>query len=65
MTKVLKLTPREKEVAKLLLKGLTNREISSRLEMALNTVKFHNTVIYRKLGLKSRTKLMAKMTGKL
>ena len=39
---------------------LTNREIASRLFLALNTVKSHTRNIYGKLGVHSRTQVVAR-----
>jgi len=49
------LSQREIEVLQLIAKGLSNREISERLFLALDTVKGHNRNIYGKLGVKNRT----------
>jgi LuxR family maltose regulon positive regulatory protein len=49
------LSERELEVLQLVAQGLTNREISERLFLALDTVKGHNRRIYGKLGVKNRT----------
>jgi ATP/maltotriose-dependent transcriptional regulator MalT len=40
--------------------GLTNREIASRLFLALNTVKVHARNIYGKPGVNSRTQAVAR-----
>ena len=45
---------RELEVLQLIAQGLSNREISKRLVLALDTVKGHNRRIYGKLGVKNR-----------
>lgn len=47
-------TEREKEMLKLLLKGKSNKEISSLTYVSTETVKSHLQNIYRKLGVKSR-----------
>ncbi len=52
------LTQREKEVLKLLAKGLTNAEIADELFLSTGTVKNYITLLYDKLGIKGRTKLM-------
>lgn len=52
------LTPRENEVLKLLAKGLTNGEIACELFLSSGTVKNYITLLYDKLGIKGRTKLM-------
>jgi LuxR family maltose regulon positive regulatory protein len=54
------LSPRELEVLKLVAKGFSNREISERLFLALDTVKGHNHRIYGKLGVKNRTQAVNK-----
>jgi len=52
------LTPREKEVLKLIAKGHTNGEIADELFLSTGTVKNYITLIYDKLDIKGRTKLM-------
>ena len=47
-------TEREKEMLNLLLKGKSNKEISSLTYVSTETVKSHLQNIYRKLGVKSR-----------
>ena len=54
------LSDRELEVLHLIAKGLTNREIASRLFVSLNTVKAHNRNIYGKLDVHSRTQAIAR-----
>jgi LuxR family maltose regulon positive regulatory protein len=54
------LSQREIEVLQLIAKGLSNREISERLFLALDTVKGHNRNIYGKLGVKNRTQAVKK-----
>ena len=49
------LTDRELEVLQLLGEGIPNKEIAARLHRTEQTVKFHLTSIYRKLGVKNRT----------
>jgi len=51
----LHLTPREKDVMELLLKGLSNKEIATRLSLNPVTVKLHNRSIFRKLKVRNRT----------
>jgi DNA-binding NarL/FixJ family response regulator len=48
-------TPREREVLRLLADGLTNRQIAGRLVVSEHTVHRHVANILRKLGLPSRT----------
>jgi LuxR family maltose regulon positive regulatory protein len=54
------LSQRELEVLQLVAQGLSNREISERLFLALDTVKGHNRRIYAKLGVKNRTQAVNK-----
>lgn len=51
------LTPRERDVAHLVAKGMNNREIGSRLFLTEGTVKNYITRIMEKLELSSRTEL--------
>jgi LuxR family transcriptional regulator, maltose regulon positive regulatory protein len=54
------LTDRELEVLQLIAQGLSNREISERLFLALITVKGHNRNIFRKLQVRRRTEAVAR-----
>jgi ATP/maltotriose-dependent transcriptional regulator MalT len=54
------LSPRELEVLQLIAQGLSNREISERLYLALSTVKGHNRNIYDKLQVGRRTEAIAR-----
>jgi DNA-binding NarL/FixJ family response regulator len=49
------LTSRELEILRRLIHGLSNKDIAAELSIAEQTVKFHLTSLYRKLGIKSRT----------
>ena len=53
------LTPREEEVAVLVSRGLTNRQIASELSISEHTVATHITKILKRLGLNSRSRLSA------
>lgn len=53
-------TRREIEVLLLLVKGLTNKEISKELRISPETVKAHVSHIYRKLGASSRSQVILK-----
>ena len=48
-------TPKEKDIARFVLKGLSNREIAEVMGNTEKTIKFHLTVIFQKCGVKSRT----------
>jgi LuxR family maltose regulon positive regulatory protein len=54
------LTPRELEVLRLIAQGLSNREISERLFLALSTVKGHNRIIFDKLQVQRRTEAVSR-----
>jgi non-specific serine/threonine protein kinase len=53
------LTPREAEVATLVARGLTNREIAAQLFLSVRTVEVHVDHILSKLGYHTRTQLAA------
>jgi DNA-binding CsgD family transcriptional regulator len=55
----LALTQTEERVAKLVAEGRTNREIADALFVTVNTVEWHLSRIYRKLGVRSRSELAA------
>ena len=52
------ITPRERQVIMLLLKGLRYQEVAGRLFISYQTVKTHVNRIYRKLGITSRSQIM-------
>jgi DNA-binding NarL/FixJ family response regulator len=49
------LTERERQVLQLTAQGLANKQIAATLEISENTVKFHLSSLYAKLGVTSRT----------
>jgi len=51
------LTPREREIARLIGAGASNRDIAARLAVGEKTVKAHLTAIFRKLGFTDRLQL--------
>jgi LuxR family maltose regulon positive regulatory protein len=54
------LSGRELEILRLIAQGLSNREISERLFLALNTVKGYNRKIFNKLQVQRRTEAVAR-----
>ena len=58
-----RLTPREREVTRLAIKGLSNREIGRHMGLTEGTVKIHLHNIYKKLNISNRTALTALMAG--
>ena len=55
------LSPREKEVARELVKGKTYRMIGEELCISLDTVKSHIRNLYRKMGITSRNELFVRL----
>jgi two-component system nitrate/nitrite response regulator NarP len=58
------LSPREREVAFLVARGLANKEIARELGLSDGTVKLHVHSIFLKLGTRSRTMLVRLGTGR-
>lgn len=56
--RVSQLTPREYELYRLLLEGLTLKESAKQLSVKYSTANTHMTGIYRKLGVRSRAQLI-------
>jgi two-component system nitrate/nitrite response regulator NarP len=52
------LSPREGEVASLVARGLSNKEVARELGISGGTVKIHMHSIFQKLGTKSRYSLV-------
>ncbi len=53
------LTPTEQRVTELVASGASNREIAGRLFLSVKTVEATLTRVYRKVGVRSRTQLVA------
>lgn len=53
------LSRKERGMLEALSKGLTNRELSKELGVTINTVKFHLSNLYEKLGVKNRAQAIA------
>ena len=56
--RVIRLTPRQKDVLQWILKGCTNQAIASALGISAETVKLHVSAIFRAYGVHSRTQLV-------
>jgi two-component system, NarL family, nitrate/nitrite response regulator NarL len=54
------LTPREREILELLAEGLTMRQIGRRLSISPRTVETHVAKLYRKLGVRTRVRAIAR-----
>ena len=57
------LTPAERRIAELATSGMTNRDVAATLYISLKTVEANLTQIYRKLGIRSRAQLAAKLAS--
>jgi DNA-binding NarL/FixJ family response regulator len=53
------LTPREREVLRLIAEGLPTKQIARALSISERTVKFHSTSLLRKLGAENRAQAVA------
>jgi DNA-binding NarL/FixJ family response regulator len=53
-----KLTPRERQILKLIAEGASNKEIAATLNVAVKTVMSHRVNLMEKLGIKNRSKLI-------
>ena len=51
------LTETERQVSELVMTGLTNRQVATRMFLSPHTVGFHLRQIYRKLGIRSRVEI--------
>ena len=52
-----RLTPQETAVTRLVVSGMTNREVAKDLMLSAKTVEFHLRNIYLKVGVRSRAEL--------
>jgi DNA-binding NarL/FixJ family response regulator len=52
------LTPREREVVQLVAEGMSNKQVSKRLDLSLKTVETHRGAAMRKAGLQSTADLV-------
>ena len=59
-----RLSPREQEVTRLVMEGLNNKDIATRLSLSVGTIKIHLHNIYEKLGIRSRLQLAAQAREK-
>jgi DNA-binding CsgD family transcriptional regulator len=56
------LTDTERSVVELVVRGRTNYEVADQLHRSHKTIEWTLTNVYRKLGVRSRTELTAKLT---
>ncbi len=64
MQKILFLTPREKEILDLSMKGIGCKQIAFHLGISTSTVKKHRSNLLDKAGVSSMVELASRMTGK-
>jgi DNA-binding CsgD family transcriptional regulator len=57
----LDLTPRQYEIALLVMDGMTNRAIGIALGISINMVKYELSLVYERIGIFSRTQLALKL----
>lgn len=57
------LTDRQRQVAILVARGLTDRQVGAELGLAPDTVRFHLDAVRRKLGLKGRREVAGALVG--
>jgi DNA-binding NarL/FixJ family response regulator len=55
------LTPRHVDVLELVAQGFSNDEIADKLGLRPNTVKFHISEIFRRLGVRNRIEAIAQV----
>jgi DNA-binding NarL/FixJ family response regulator len=53
------LSPRQRHVLELLVKGMSNKEIAREMNLGIGTVKVHVTALFTKLGVSNRTSAVA------
>ena len=58
-----RLTPQERQVARLVAGGASNRDAAAALFLSPRTVEYHLHKVFRKLGVHGRTELAALLTG--
>lgn len=54
----LSLPPRQRQIAYLLMAGLSDKQIASRLNIKITTVRFHLTRMFAKMGASDRSELI-------
>jgi len=57
------LTPRERDILRLLAKGYLYKEIAEDLGISMSTVRTHVSAVYEKLHVQSRTEAAMKLVG--
>jgi PAS domain S-box-containing protein len=60
---VVRLTRREREIAMLIVEGLTNKEIARRLEVSPRTIEAHRSRMMHKFNARTSAEMYAKLAG--
>jgi RNA polymerase sigma factor (sigma-70 family) len=63
LQRIAKLTPREREVLDLVIKGLLNKQIGGELGVHEKTIKVHRGRVFKKMGAKNIAELVRMMLG--
>lgn len=58
---MVKLTPRQTQIAALVGEGLTEPEIAAQLNVSRNTVRNHKAAIYQKLGVSNAISMIRRL----
>jgi DNA-binding NarL/FixJ family response regulator len=58
-----RLNEKERRIVELVARGRTNNEVADRLELSHKTVEWRLTSVYKKLHVRSRTELAAKLAA--
>jgi len=59
-----RLTRREQQVARLIVRGLSNKEVARELGLSYGTVKLHVHRIFQKTGVRNRYSLIIQMSAR-
>jgi DNA-binding NarL/FixJ family response regulator len=59
------LTETERRVVELVATGRSNREVARELVLSTKTVEWNLSKVYRKLGVRSRAELAARLAGQI
>ena len=55
-----RLTPREEQVLRGIMRGLSDKQIADDMDLSIRTVKFHNSSLYKKMKVTGRSQILQK-----